>query len=157
MKDLVSSRHRKAEFLISALLRSSVSAALTVHRTVIHYRAPSSPSALCRQKNKQGIAFAIPFLKDLVSSRHRKAEFLISALLRSSVSAALTVHRTVIHYRALSSPSALCRQKNKQGIAFAIPCLFWQGQKDLNPRHPVLETGVLPTELYPYIYSRPIL
>ena len=26
----------------------------------------------------------------------------------------------------------------------------WQGQKDLNPRHPVLETGVLPTELYPY-------
>ena len=26
---------------------------------------------------------------------------------------------------------------------------IWQGQKDLNPRHPVLETGVLPTELYP--------
>ena len=30
--------------------------------------------------------------------------------------------------------------------------IFWQGQKDLNPRHPVLETGVLPTELYPYIH-----
>ena len=28
---------------ISALLRSSVSAALTTHRVVIHYRAPSSP------------------------------------------------------------------------------------------------------------------
>ena len=28
---------------------------------------------------------------------------------------------------------------------------IWQGQKDLNPRHPVLETGVLPTELYPFI------
>ena len=28
--------------------------------------------------------------------------------------------------------------------------LFWQGQKDSNPRHPVLETSVLPTELYPY-------
>ena len=27
---------------------------------------------------------------------------------------------------------------------------FPQGQKDSNPRHPVLETGVLPTELYPY-------
>ena len=26
----------------------------------------------------------------------------------------------------------------------------WQGQKDLNPRHTVLETVVLPTELYPY-------
>ena len=28
---------------------------------------------------------------------------------------------------------------------------FWQGQKDLNPRHAVLETAALPTELYPYI------
>ena len=28
---------------------------------------------------------------------------------------------------------------------------FWQGQKDLNPRHVVLETTALPTELYPYI------
>ncbi len=27
---------------------------------------------------------------------------------------------------------------------------FWQGQKDLNPRHVVLETTALPTELYPY-------
>ena len=26
----------------------------------------------------------------------------------------------------------------------------WQGQKDLNPRHVVLETTALPTELYPY-------
>ena len=28
---------------------------------------------------------------------------------------------------------------------------FWQGQKDLNPRHAVLETAALPTELYPYV------
>ncbi len=28
---------------------------------------------------------------------------------------------------------------------------LWQGQKDLNPRHAVLETAALPTELYPYI------
>ena len=28
----------------------------------------------------------------------------------------------------------------------------WQGQKDLNPRHAVLETAALPTELYPYVY-----
>ena len=26
---------------------------------------------------------------------------------------------------------------------------LWQGQKDLNPRHAVLETAALPTELYP--------
>ena len=30
------------------------------------------------------------------------------------------------------------------------PILNWQGQKDLNPRHAVLETAALPTELYPY-------
>ncbi len=30
--------------------------------------------------------------------------------------------------------------------------MFWQGQKDSNPRHAVLETAALPTELYPYIH-----
>ena len=29
--------------------------------------------------------------------------------------------------------------------------LFWQGQKDLNPRHAVLEPAALPVELYPYV------
>ena len=29
--------------------------------------------------------------------------------------------------------------------------LFWQGQKDSNPRHAVLETAALPAELYPYL------
>ena len=28
---------------------------------------------------------------------------------------------------------------------------IWQGRQDLNLRHPVLETGALPTELLPYI------
>ena len=28
---------------------------------------------------------------------------------------------------------------------------MWQGQKDLNPRHAVLETAALPAELYPSI------
>ncbi len=28
--------------------------------------------------------------------------------------------------------------------------ILWQGQKDSNPRHVVLETTALPTELYPY-------
>ena len=32
-------------------------------------------------------------------------------------------------------------------------CCFkqWQGQKDSNPRHAVLETAALPAELYPYM------
>ena len=34
--------------------------------------------------------------------------------------------------------------------AFAV-LTKWQGQKDSNPRHAVLETAALPAELYPYI------
>ena len=37
----------------------------------------------------------------------------------------------------------------KKGVPKDVP--FWQGQKDLNPRHSVLETDALPTELYPYM------
>ena len=29
--------------------------------------------------------------------------------------------------------------------------IFWQGQKESNPRHAVLETAALPAELYPYM------
>ena len=41
-------------------------------------------------------------------------------------------------------------QKNK-AIYYEMALYQWQGQKDLNPRHAVLETAALPTELYPYI------
>ena len=68
-----------------------------------------------------------------------------------SHSAALTVHWTVIHYRSPSSPPTHA-QNNKRAIAYATTLsLFWQGQKDLNPRPMVLETSTLPTELYPYV------
>src|SRR5450759_131324 len=30
------------------------------------------------------------------------------------------------------------------------PADIWQGRGDLNPQHPVLETGTLPIELLPY-------
>ena len=33
----------------------------------------------------------------------------------------------------------------------------WQGWQDLNPRHAVLETAALPTELHPYIMYSTIL
>ena len=32
--------------------------------------------------------------------------------------------------------------------------ILWQGQKDSNPRHVVLETTALPTELYPFIWYK---
>ena len=35
----------------------------------------------------------------------------------------------------------------------ALDLSIWQGQKDLNPRHAVLETAALPTELYPYWWA----
>ena len=49
-----------------------------------------------------------------------------------------------------SSPSILYPTKQIRD-SLRYPLFVWQGQKDSNPRHPVLETGVLPTELYPYI------
>ncbi len=31
---------------------------------------------------------------------------------------------------------------------------MWQGRRELNSQHPVLETGALPIELRPYIYEK---
>ena len=134
---------QKDLILLANCARRSV-AALTVHRTVIHYRSPSSPSA--RTKNKRNRMLRILFL---LFWQGQKDLILLANCARRSV-AALTVHRTVIHYRSPSSPSA--RTKNKRNRMLRILfLLFWQGQKDLNPRPMVLETSTLPTELYPYI------
>jgi hypothetical protein len=47
------------------------------------------------------------------------------------------------------------RGEQKQGTSSRSSLLLrnysWQGRQDLNLRHPVLETGALPTELLPYI------
>ena len=43
----------------------------------------------------------------------------------------------------------------KETVTKTVTVSFWQGQKDLNPRHAVLETAALPTELYPYICEAP--
>ncbi len=40
------------------------------------------------------------------------------------------------------------KQNRKSSSVFS-----WQGHKDLNPGHVVLETTALPTELYPSIYD----
>ena len=46
-------------------------------------------------------------------------------------------------------PYNTCKKKTGENPVFSPA--FWQGQKDLNPRHAVLETAALPTELYPYL------
>ena len=48
------------------------------------------------------------------------------------------------------TPAAFVKKRRR----LHLPAAAWQGQKDLNPRHVVLETTALPTELYPYIAQR---
>ena len=48
------------------------------------------------------------------------------------------------------------RKSNKKTEKSLVNVVFtrlfiWQGQKGSNPRHAVLETAALPTELYPYM------
>ena len=45
----------------------------------------------------------------------------------------------------------------KEKPPFRTAYLEWQGQKDSNPRHSVLETDALPTELYPYQTSYKVI
>ena len=74
-----------------------------------------------------------------------------------SLSAALTVHRTVIHYHSPSSPPTHA-QNNKRAIAYATTLsLFWQGQKDLNPRPMVLEWLKMLIRLCKISHFRPFL
>ena len=49
-----------------------------------------------------------------------------------------------------SSPFPLSKKNKRNRTLCILFLLFWQGRKDSNPGHPVLETGVLPTELHPY-------
>ena len=50
------------------------------------------------------------------------------------------------------SAFAKWKRRRKSGASF-----IWQGQKDSNPRHAVLETAALPAELYPYVLSTSLL
>ena len=48
----------------------------------------------------------------------------------------------------------LIQKHRKKPVTIAVTGFFvWQGQKDLNPRHVVLETTALPAELYPYWWA----
>ena len=49
------------------------------------------------------------------------------------------------------SKSTDSNQNNSVQAARRSASFLWQGQKDLNSRHAVLETAALPTELYPYM------
>ena len=111
IKGLFSSRHRKAEELISALLRSSVSAALTTHCVVIHYRAPSSPFLFNPYQTKNGTLLRTVF-----------------CLVRGAI---YHMEYTHVHYITLDSfcqpheRSLTCGENKKNnGIACAMPLFF---------------------------------
>ena len=54
--------------------------------------------------------------------------------------------------RKVSSQPYYTNEKQRDSIKPSL--CFWQGQKGSNPRPTVLETGTLPTELYPCISPR---
>lgn len=60
-----------------------------------------------------------------------------------------------MHQRLVSFAKAKSTSQNQACVANKTKGphegihLFWQGRQDLNLRHPVLETGALPTELLP--------
>ena len=62
--------------------------------------------------------------------------------------------RSCVSPGTLRAPRVRRLQHTKQKNGYQTVSVFvWQGQKDLNPRHAVLETAALPTELYPCIRS----
>ena len=115
----------------------------TVHRTVFLTLRPSRVQVLIEKESRTSATLSFwQGQKDLVSP----AGSVGASALRAEVSTG-DPHpstRSACRVFKLFNPS-----QNKKTPAGVF--LFWQGQKDLNPRHAVLETAALPTELYPYI------
>ena len=70
------------------------------------------------------------------------------------------MHPTMATRKGLEpSTSGVTGRRSNQLNYRAIFCIghsvvlysLWQGQKESNPRHAVLETAALPAELYPYV------
>ena len=63
-------------------------------------------------------------------------------------------HTSFAQRTSLGEAVIICRRQTsfkKRTFVDRQKCVFcWQGLEDLNPRHSVLETDVLPTELNPY-------
>ncbi len=117
-----------------------------------------------------GLAFRVPFM---VLTGLQRLEFASQALLRRPKLATLgarvnfdrcaipasrfwlkTILRIVFSQNPHGFKTFSSTTKTKRAAICDSSC-FWQGQKDLNPRHAVLETAALPTELYPCILFDP--
>jgi hypothetical protein len=61
------------------------------------------------------------------------------------------MHQRLRHLlRKFLSQNQICFRETKIAT-LVVAILVWQGRQDLNLRHPVLETGALPTELLPFV------
>ena len=117
--------------------------------------APSSPRCICHRQcsaPKPGTQFwgcilyslhcvimiCLITCKSLIYQR-----FLVNILKIQAVS--------INHRKLKVLEKVLEKEQKNKAIYYEMALYQWQGQKDLNPRHAVLETAALPTELYPYI------
>ena len=75
----------------------------------------------------------------------------VSRELRARSSTALTVHRTVIHYRFPFGPRTLHTKQKKQSRMALF--LTWSGLRGSNPPPPPWQGGALPNELNPQLFS----
>ena len=121
----------------------------TVHRTVFLTLRPSRVQVLIEKKSRTSATLSFwQGQKDLPRASHSYGSPTVAVQqYPAHLSSLKTVHRTVFLTLRPSRVQVLIEKRA------ALLRLFhsWQGQKDLNPRHVVLETTALPTELYPYI------
>ncbi len=123
---------------------------------------------LLRCPKKTSVAFtafsssfstAAPTPPRCFAHRARSAE--LPGTLSASASSPITLTKSVPTAKVIVIRYLYSREQ-KRNTSLCVPKLgaasrCWQGQKDLNPRHVVLETTALPSELYPYIFTTYLL
>ena len=121
----------------------------TVHRTVFLTLRPSRVQVLIEKESRTSATLSFwQGQKDLPrASLSYGSPTVAVQQYPAHLSSLKTVHRTVFLTLRPSRVQVLIEKKSRTPATLS----FWQGQKDLNPRHVVLETTALPTELYPYI------
>ena len=124
----------------SSLLYGSITTSFNNHKSAV------SAMIFNQKKNRQWFpnVYSLAGTKELEFHQPDWSDFWISQIFRNlNWTPESPTHSASLKFKDIN------QAKKDQTPIFQ--CLaFWQGQKDLNPRHAVLETAALPTELYPY-------
>ena len=141
----------QCEMKFAHIREANISHLRSKYFTAKLFNLPAGQISLKKAKSKFDLAFFWLGRRTWSRRYDAKPRFLISALLRSSVSRGsdshLGCHSLPLPFKSFSF--AIPAKKNRE--CKCTPYSFWQGQKDLNPRPLVLETSTLPTELYPCV------